>query len=122
MKELGEFNFNVTSITCQLTELQLVQLQVNLEGRTHDGHVQATMSVSPGKAGQYSIVGVNYQDSGQIIAARGQGQYESTGQGKQHRWKTQTVILTSDGRRLRSDGEIDLQSRSWKGRTYSLDE
>src|SRR5262249_50915183 len=87
MKELGEFNFKATSITCQLNEQQLVQIQVNLEGRTTDGHVQATMSVSPGKAGQYSIVGVNYQDNGNIITARGQGQYESIGQGKQHRWK-----------------------------------
>jgi len=122
MKELGEFNFKATSITCQLNEQQLVQLQLNLEGRTPDGHVQATMTVSPGKAGQHSIVGVNYQDTGNIITARGQGQHESIGQGKQHRWRTNTTIVTSDGRRLRSDGEFDLQAQTWKGRTHSLDE
>ena len=61
MKELGEFNFKVTSTTCQLNEQQLVQLQINLEGRTQDGQVVATLSVSPGKMGQFSVVGVNYQ-------------------------------------------------------------
>jgi hypothetical protein len=122
MKELGEFNFKVTSTTCQLNEQQLVQLQINVQGQTPDGQVVATLSVSPGKVGQFSVVGVNYQDSGNIITARGQGQYESIGQGKQHRWRTNTTILTSDGRRLRSDGEFDQQSQTWKGRTYSLDE
>jgi hypothetical protein len=122
MKELGEFNFKITSTICQLNEQQLVQLQINLEGRTQDGQVVATLSVSPGKMGQFSVVGVNYQDNGQIITARGQGHYESIGQGKQHRWRTNTTILTSDGRRLRSDGEFDQQSQTWKGRTYSLDE
>jgi hypothetical protein len=122
MKELGEFNFKITSTTCQLNEQQLVQLQINLEGRTQDGQVVATLSVSPGKMGQFSVVGVNYQDNSQIITARGQGHYESIGQGKQHRWRTNTTILTSDRWRLRSDGESDQQSQTWKGRTYSLDE
>jgi hypothetical protein len=47
----------------------------------------------------------------------GQGTTESIGK---HRWRTAGFVHISDGRRLASEGEIDLASRSWKGKISEM--
>ena len=47
------------------------------------------------------------------VSGIGQGTFESTGK---HRWNTKAILQLSDGRRLATEGEIDLASRSYKGR------
>jgi len=54
-------------------------------------------------------------DDGGGVTAVGQGTYESTGK---HKWHTETHLQISDGRRISSEGEIDLAARSWKGKTF----
>ena len=47
----------------------------------------------------------------------GQGTTESTGK---HRWRTEGFMQISDGRRVASEGEMDLASRSWKGTLFEM--
>ncbi len=56
---------------------------------------------------------------GQCVALNGAGQgtYESVGK---HKWRTANVAEVSDGRRIRAEGEIDLASRSWKGKLFEM--
>jgi hypothetical protein len=51
-------------------------------------------------------------ESGELVSVNGSGTYEGSGK---NRWRTQLVHQLSNGRRVVSDGEIDLANRSWKG-------
>ena len=37
-----------------------------------------------------------------------------------HRWRTEGFMQISDGRRIASEGEMDLASRSWKGTLFEM--
>ena len=47
----------------------------------------------------------------------GQGTTESTGK---HWWRTEGFMQVSDSRRIASEGEMDLASRSWKGTLFEM--
>ena len=67
------------------------------------------------KNGTYSECATAYLDNGDGLSALGQGTYESSGK---HRWRTQSFVQISDGRRVTGEGEIDLASRTWKGTIF----
>jgi hypothetical protein len=54
-------------------------------------------------------------DDGEEISGAGTGTYESNGK---HRWKTQGFVRLSDGRTVTTEGEIELATRSWKGKIF----
>ena len=91
--------------------------QVNWEGTaTGFGAVFGTATFVGGlKDGTFSWYSQSFLENGDGLTAMGHGTYEGTGKNK---WKTETHLEISDGRRTASEGEIDLASRSWKGTLF----
>ncbi len=118
-KQIGEFSFKFITITNSPGPAGSVLVQVNWEGTaTGFGAVFSTVTYVGGpKDGTFSDCGTAYLDNGDGLSGIGQGTYESTGK---QRWHTQGFIQISDGRRITSEGEIDLASRSWKGKIFEM--
>ncbi len=111
-KEVGEFSFKITSIN------------FSDEGATVYCYGKATNFVTvlgtmifpgePGRAnGPISWRGSAFLENGEEVGAVGEGAFEALGN---HRWRTRLVITTADGQMFASDGELDLASRSLKGK------
>ncbi len=94
-----------------------VLVETNWEGTaTGFGAVFGTGTYVGGpKNGTFSLCSAAYLDNGDGLTGIGQGTYESTGK---HRWRTESFVQISDGRRVRGEGEMDLASRSWKGKLF----
>jgi hypothetical protein len=113
-KPIGEFSFKMVNQTNLPGPAGSVLVQVNFEGTGAGfGAIFDTSTfVGGGRDGTFSQVGSAYLDNGDVLNGIGQGTYESKGK---HRWSTKSTIQISDGRRLSSEGEIDLAARTWKG-------
>jgi hypothetical protein len=118
-KEIEEFSFKAVTSTHTPGPAASVLAQVNWEGTaTGFGAVFATVTYVGGpKGGTFSECGAAYLDNGQALTGIGQGTYEGTGK---HRWRTESFMQLSDGRRIGGEGEIDLASRSWKGKISEI--
>ncbi|MFZ0247520.1 hypothetical protein [Candidatus Binatus sp.] len=117
-KPTGEFSFKFTTITCSPGPAGSVLNQVTWEGKASGfGAVFTTVTYVGGKSGSFSECGTAFLDNGDGLSGIGQGTYESTGKNK---WHTTGFIQISDGRRIASEGEIDLASRSWKGKLFEM--
>ena len=118
-KSIGEFSLK--SITSTLTPGPggSVLNTVNWEGTaTGFGTVFLTSTfVGGNKGGTFSLCMTSFPDNGDGIDGNGAGRFESTG--KNH-WRTQTVTTLSDGRRVSGEGELDLATRTWKGKISEL--
>ncbi len=116
-KPIGEFSLKFTTMTNSPGPAGSLLNQVNWEGTaTGFGAVFGTATFVGGpKNGTFSWYSTSFLDNGDGLTAMGQGTYEGTGK---HRWHTETHLEISDGRRIASQGEIDLASRSWKGKTF----
>ena len=64
---------------------------------------------------RFTTCAANYLDDGDITTSKGSGSFESTGI---HHWRTQADIVVSNGRKLHTEGEVDLASRSWSGKVF----
>ena len=118
-KAVGEFSFKAITVTYSPGPAGSVLAQVNWEGTaTGFGAVFATATYVGGpKGGSYSECGAAFMDDGRALTGIGQGTTESTGK---HRWRTEGFMQISDGRRIASEGEMDLASRSWKGTLFEM--
>ena len=68
---------------------------------------------APGaQSGQSSWVGEAYLDNGEIVGGSGAGFFESSGK---HKWRVRSVVRTSSGDVLLSDGVLSLDGRTYKG-------
>jgi hypothetical protein len=114
-KQIGEFSFNITSLTFSAGPNDTVMIQVNCEGQAPGGTVALTLACTPGKSGRYTAFGANYQDNGDIITTKGMGTFESSGI---NRWRTQADVTRSDGSTIHTEGEMELASRTWKGKVF----
>ena len=115
-KELGEFSLKSTSLTLSPGPAGSTLIQGNFEGTaTGFGAVLGTAAFVGGKSGTFSYCGGAYLDNGDTNSATGTGTYESIGK---HRWSTVGLLQTADGQALVSEGEIDLATRSWKGKLF----
>jgi hypothetical protein len=115
-KQIGEFSFKIISLTFSSVPDDGVLLQVNCEGQAPGGGTVAlTLACTPGKSGSYTTRGAQYLDNGDISITKGSGNFESSGT---HRWRTQGNVVFSDGRRIHTEGEMDLASRSWSGKVF----
>ncbi len=118
-KAIGEFSFKAVTVTYSPGPAGSVLAQANWEGTaTGFGAVFVTATYVGGpKGGTYSDCSAAYLDNGEGLTGMGQGTTESIGK---HRWRTAGFVHISDGRRLASEGEIDLASRSWKGKISEM--
>ena len=114
-KQIGDFSFKITSLIFSPGPNDSVQLQFNCEGQAPGGTVALTAVCTPGKSGSFTTCAAGYLDNGDITTSKGSGTFESSGI---HRWRTQADTLISDGRRLHTEGEIDLAGRSWTGKVF----
>ena len=118
-KQLGEFSLKAITATYSPGPAGSVLSQVNWEGTaTGFGAVFGTATYVGGpKGGTFSYCAEAFLDNGDAVTGIGQGTFESTGK---HRWRTEGFIQISDGRRIATEGEMDLASRSWKGKISEM--
>jgi hypothetical protein len=115
-KQVGEFSLKSTSLTLTPGPGGSTIVQGNFEGTASGfGTVIGTGTFVGGKSGTFSWCSAAYLDNGETLDGTGQGTYESSGR---HRWRTQGFVQISDGRRVTSEGEIDLATRTWAGKLY----
>jgi len=118
-KAIGKFSLK--SITSTLTPGPggNVLNTVNWEGTaTGFGALFLTSTfVGGSKSGTFSLCVTSFLDNGDGIDGNGSGRFESIGK---NRWRSQAVTTMSDGRRVSGEGEIDLASRTWKGKISEL--
>jgi hypothetical protein len=115
-KHLGEFSFKFTSLTITPGPAGSTIIGGNCEGTASGfGTILGTAAFVGGKSGTYSYHAVAYLDDGEEVTGAGTGSYESNGK---HRWKTGGVVHISSGGAVAAEGEIDLASRSWKGKIF----
>ena len=68
---------------------------------------------APGaQSGQSHWVGEAFLDNGTVVQGSGAGFFERSGK---HKWRVRSVVRTSNGGLLLSDGVISLDGRSYKG-------
>ena len=117
-KQIGEFSFKFTTFV-NIPGPADVLRQVTWEGAASGfGTVFTTTTFSgSSKAGTFAEHGTAFMDNGDFLHGSGQGTYENIGK---HRWKTAGFLQLSDGRRISTEGEIDLAERSWKGKLFEL--
>jgi hypothetical protein len=91
-----------------------VALLMNCEGRAPHGTVAVTLACIPGRNGSFTTYAANYLDNGDTTS-KGSGSFESS---RTHHWRTQADIVVANGRKLHTEGEVDLASRSWSGKVF----
>ncbi|MFZ1118997.1 MAG: hypothetical protein WAN81_02080 [Candidatus Binataceae bacterium] len=118
-KQIGEFSFKFTTFINSPGPAGDVLRQVTWEGpATGFGTVFTTVTYSgSSKGGTFGEYATAFTDDGDFHHGIGRGTYESKGK---HRWHTASVIQLSDGRKISTEGEIDLASRSWKGKISEM--
>lgn len=115
-KALGEYSMKTTSLTINPGPGGSTLIQGNFEGTASGfGTVFGTATFVGGSSGTSDWCGVAYLDNGETNSATGKGRYESIGK---HRWRTEGLLQTADGQTIVSEGEIDLATRSWKGKLF----
>jgi hypothetical protein len=116
-KPAGEYSLK--SITSTLTPGPggAVLNSVNWEGTATGFGTLFGTSVFVGglQGGSFSWTSQAFLDNGEGVTAVGHGTYGSAGK---HAWNTKTLVEISDGRRLHSEGRIDLAKRTWTGTIY----
>jgi hypothetical protein len=118
-KQIGEFSFKFTTFINSPGPAGDVHRQVTWEGTaTGFGTLFVTTTYAGGsKGGTFSECGTAFLDNGDFLHGIGQGTYESTGK---HMWHIVGFMQISDGRRISSEGEIDLAERTWKGKLFEM--
>jgi hypothetical protein len=116
-KKSGEFTFKATSVTYEEMASGGGVVQLNLDGKaTGFGTVMGTMSLfgdAPGsQSGRSSWTGEAYLENGDVVQGSGDGFFEKSGK---HKWRVRSIVRTTDGAVLLSDGVINLDGRSYKG-------
>jgi hypothetical protein len=93
-------------------------MQVNFEGTAggdYPGTTIVTATFVGSKSGTYQFVTAAYLDNGDEVSFTGNGTYESA---DKHHWRTQHPFHGSDGSSGVTEGEIDLATRTWTGKSY----
>jgi hypothetical protein len=116
-KAIGEFSLKLITAAIIPGPAGSILNQVNWEGTgTGFGATFLTATfLGGGKDGTFSLHWASYLDNGDALNGAGQGTYESIGK---HKWRATNFAEVSDGRRIRAEGEIDLASRTWKGKLF----
>ena len=119
---LGEFALNQTAIAYVKNDDGVVVAYVNYEGTaTGFGTVQGTLAFplpeGGATSGTVSWTGQAFPPDRPWNTASGDGTWEQV-EGK-YAWKiSQPAIELSDGNRIRSEGEVDLEARTFSGQLF----
>jgi hypothetical protein len=113
----GKFSFKSTSVTYDAAPGGGGTVRINLDGEaTGFGTVMGTMTLAvdaPGsQTGSSTWVGEAYLPNGDVVQGTGAGFFERAGK---HKWRIRSVVRTSTGGMLLSDGTISLEGRVYKG-------
>lgn len=115
-KQIGEFSLKSQGMTV-IDENNISENWEGagqLEGRA--GTVMCSLHANGDETGgKIDIrVGVFFEGGG-MMRNQAQGTYTASGAG---RWSTRTVDRLEDGRTIAGEGEVDLASRTWKGKIF----
>jgi hypothetical protein len=120
---VGEFSLEHGGTTYLKTD-DGVDSYANFMGTaTGFGTVSGTLKVSNPLSGSISTSGActwasqAFLDDGTSVTSAGEGTYEQ--QSGEHRWVITLDIQLSNGDRLRSEGEINLQTLVFSGKIYA---
>ena len=119
----GEFSFNQTGNAYVKGDDGVVVAYVNYDGTaTGFGTVIGTLAFPLPKggatSGTCSWAGQGFPPDRAWVTGSGEGTWEQV-KGR-YAWKIRIpVIEISDGSRLRSEGEIDLEARTFKGKNFA---
>ncbi len=119
---LGEFAFNQTAIAYVKNDDGVVVAYVNYEGTaTGFGTVQGTLAFplpeGGATSGTVSWTGQAFPPDRPWNTASGDGTWEQV-EGK-YAWQINLpAIELSDGNRIRSEGEVDLEARTFSGQIF----
>jgi hypothetical protein len=118
-KQIGEFSGKMSTFVNIPGTAGDVHRQVTWEGTaTGFGTVFTTLTFAGGsKSGTYSECAFAFLDNGDFLNGIGQGTYEGTAK---HKWHTAGFVQLSDGRRIATEGDIDLVERSLKAKLFEL--
>ena len=112
-KDIGNFSFKITSVSFGENGAT-----VDVDGTADNfGTVLGTLTFTGDPAapgGALSWRGQSYPDGGEAAGSVGEGSFETL---SNHKWRTRLIINTTDGQVFASDGELDLATRSLKGKT-----
>jgi hypothetical protein len=112
--DLGEFSFKAITVTNTRGPAGSILTQVNWEGTaTGFGAIFNTTTYIGDESGTFGECAIAYPDSGDAVRGIGEGTFRSAGK---HRWNTKGFLQLSDGRRIATEGEIDLAGRSYRGK------
>ncbi len=121
---VGEFALRHTGSSYAKTPDGGLENNSNWEGTaTGYGAVFGTLSVSRplnevgSTSGSCAWAGQAYLEDGTNIGGLGEGTWEQV-EGR-HKWKLSLVMEISNGDRIRSEGEIDLATRTYSGKLYA---
>ena len=113
-KEMGDFALKITSVTYGETSDQ-----VNVHGpATGFGTVQGTLTFrgeAGAKHGKCGFRGRSYLDNGETLDVTADGTWETVGK---HKWHLRLLNVTSDGRTIYEDSEVELATLSYNGKLY----
>jgi hypothetical protein len=119
---LGEFAFNQTAIAYVKNYDGVVVAYVNYEGTaTGFGTVQGTLAFplpeGGATSGTVSWTGQAFPPDRPWNTASGDGTWEQV-EGR-YAWKISLpAMVNSDGSRIRSEGEVDLEARTFSGQIF----
>jgi hypothetical protein len=119
-KEIAAFEYGATSITITPLPGGARNFQLNMEGTVSgawDATAMSTMNIDTDdmKNGTFSATVVAYLADGTVVTGDGVGTTQAIGGNK---WRIRSNAITSDGHSISTDGEMDLATRSYKGKVY----
>jgi len=121
-ESIGEFTLNHTGNTYAKNKDGVVVAYASYDGSATDfGTVMGTMcfplSENGATSGTCSWAGQAFQPDGTSSSSSGEGTWEQV-EGT-HAWKTSIPAMAiSDGRVISSQGEIDLEARTFNGQLF----
>ena len=119
-EEVGTFSLKFSGNTYSSDESGNVTVQQNWEGAADSyGTVFGTLIFGPMSAsemnegGPIKWVGQGFLEDGTVVVGLGEGAFESVP--GQHIARTSMLIDVSDGTKIRSEGEMALETLIWTG-------
>jgi len=126
---IGEFSLEHVTNTYTVDETNSITNHTNWKGTAEGyGAVFGTLSFSPIalekmndslEGGEVRWTGQGFLEDGTNVAGTGVGTWEKVP--GEHIWKTDYVLEISDGTRIRSVGQIALETMTFTGKNYSVD-
>ena len=115
-KEIGDYSLTSKGMTL-IDESVFTE---NWEGTANIDGAAATVIASleangDETGGEFELRVSAFVADGTVLRSRTHGTYEPSGGLK---WRTRTIDHLSDGRTTAGEGEVDLATRSWKGKIF----